>query len=78
MALPVGTTQDKWLSGYDGGNLMDLVRNNKDPFQGVLDVKLLIQEVEQKLHTMVTDIPVVHKGSNNYVGLRSILTAFLV
>ena len=31
-------------------------------------MKLLIQEIEEKLNTQVTDIPIVDKGSNNYVG----------
>ena len=66
--------RDDWPSGpdgnqYDGRHLMDLVRNDRSPFQGVWDVKLLIQEVEEKLHTHVTDIPIVDKGSNNYVGI---------
>lgn len=49
---------------------MDLVRNDNSPFQGVWDVRLLIQEIEEKLNTQVTDVPIVDKGSNNYVGSR--------
>lgn len=67
--------RDDWPSGpdgnqYDGKQLMDLVRNDNSPFQGVWDVKLLIQEIEEKLNIQVTDIPIVDKGSNNYVGSR--------
>lgn len=50
---------------------MDLVLNNKSPFHGVWDVKLLIQEIEEKLNTQVTDIPIVDTGSNNYVSFHS-------
>lgn len=64
--------RDEWPSGpdgnqYDGKQLMDLIHNDKNPFHGVWDVKLLIQEIEEKLDTQVTDIPVIDKGSNNYV-----------
>ncbi len=38
------------------------------PSHGVLDVNLLIQEIEENLGTQVIDIPIVSKGSNNYVG----------
>lgn len=66
------TWRDQWPSGpdgseYDGKKLMDLVRNDSSPFHSALDVKLLIQEIEENLHTQVTDIPIVDKGSNNYV-----------
>lgn len=65
--------RDAWPSGpdgnqYDGKQLMDLVRNDNNPFQGVWDAKLLIQEIEEKLNNQITDIPIVDKGSNNYVG----------
>ncbi|KAK4225993.1 hypothetical protein QBC38DRAFT_481553 [Podospora fimiseda] len=51
---------------YDGKNLLELVRSGKSLFDGVWDVKLLIQEIEEKLKTQITGIPAVHKGSNNY------------
>lgn len=64
--------RDEWPSGpdgsqYDGKQLMSLVHNNQNPFHGVWDVKLLVQEIEEKLNTQVTDIPIINKGSNNYV-----------
>lgn len=64
--------RDEWPLGpdgkeYDGKRLMDMVRNNSSPFRASWDVQLLIQEIEVKLHTEVIDIPMVHKGSNNYV-----------
>ena len=65
--------RDEWPSGpdgdqYDGKQLMELVRSDNSPFRKVWDVKLLIQEIEEKLNTQVIDIPVVDKGSNNFVG----------
>ncbi len=59
-SLPNGTK-------YDGKNLLKLVRGGEDPFRPTWGVELLIQEIEQKLKTRVIDIPVVDKGSNNYV-----------
>jgi hypothetical protein len=64
--------RDEWPSRadgrqYDGKQLMDLVRTDESPFRGVWDVKLLIREIEENLNTNVTDIPIVDKGSNNYV-----------
>lgn len=52
---------------YDGKRLLELVQTDKSPFRGVWDVKLLIREIEENLNTKVTDIPLVSKGSNNYV-----------
>ncbi len=68
--------RDEWPSRpdgnqYDGQQLMDLIRNDKNPFHGLWDVKLLIQEIEESLKTEVTDIPIVDKGSNNYVSSSS-------
>ena len=65
--------RDEWPtmpdgSGYDGKQLLDLVRNNNSPFHGVWDVNQLIGEVEQALGAEVVNIPIVYKGSNNYVG----------
>ncbi|KAI4280128.1 MAG: hypothetical protein L6R35_005971 [Caloplaca aegaea] len=64
--------RDEWPLGpdgkeYDGKQLLDLVRNNSSPFRAFWDVQSLIQEIEDKLGTEVTDIPMVYKGSNNYV-----------
>ncbi|TVY33320.1 hypothetical protein LOCC1_G008119 [Lachnellula occidentalis] len=53
-------------SDFDGKQLLTLLRNWNSPFQAVWDVNLLIREVEESLGTMVTDIPTVYKGSNNY------------
>ncbi|KAF3310519.1 hypothetical protein TWF173_009406 [Orbilia oligospora] len=51
---------------FDGKQLLTLVLDGKSPFQGVWDVKLLIQEAEENLNAQVIDIPEVYKGSNNY------------
>ena len=53
---------------YDGKQIMDMVRQNSSPFRASWDVKTLIREIEEKLNTQVTDIPIIDKGSNNYVG----------
>lgn len=52
---------------FDGKQLFTLVRSGKSPFHGLWDVTLLIQEVEEKLGVDVIDIPIISKGSNNYV-----------
>ena len=52
---------------YDGKHLLDLVRSGNSPFSGVLDVRLLLDEIEKALNTKITDIPTIDKGSNNYV-----------
>lgn len=52
---------------YDGKRLFNLVQNERSPFEGVWDVKLLIREVEEKLGVRVVDIPSIERGSNNYV-----------
>lgn len=54
-------------SEYDGKQLDTFVRSGNSPFQGVWDVNLLIQEIEEHTHTPVTDIPFVDKGANNYL-----------
>lgn len=64
--------RDEWPSlpdgsQYDGKQLGTLVREGKNPFQGVWDINLLIQEIEEHINTQVVDIPVIYKGSNNYV-----------
>ena len=43
------------------------VHSGNSPFKGLWDVNLLIQEVKENLDTQVIDIPVISKGSNNYV-----------
>ena len=52
---------------FDSRQLLTLVRSGNSPFQGVWDVNLLIQEIEENLDTQVVDIPIVYNGSNNYV-----------
>lgn len=74
--------RDEWPLGpdgkeYDGKRLMDMVHNNSSPFRACWDVQLLIQEVEEKLRTEVTDIPMVHKGSNNYVSVYTFSPAIM-
>jgi hypothetical protein len=64
--------RDEWPSmsdgnQYDGKQLLDLVRNGNSPFHEVWAVRLLILEIEENLNAQVTDIPIVNKGSNNYV-----------
>lgn len=64
--------KDDWPLGpdgnpYNGLNLLDLVRSGQSPFKNQWDVNLLIQEIETHLHTKITNIPTVTKGSNNYV-----------
>ena len=54
-------------SDFDGEDLLTLVRAGNSPFNGVWDVNLLIQEIEENLGSRVTDILAVNKGSNNYV-----------
>ena len=54
---------------FDGKQLLRLVRSGNSPFNGAWDVYLLIREIEVNLDTQVTDIPIVSKGSNNYVSL---------
>lgn len=57
-------------SDFDGKHLLTLVRSGNSPFQ-LWDVNLLIREVEESLGTLVTDIPTVYEGSNNYVSAES-------
>lgn len=64
--------KDDWPLGpdskpYNGLDLLDLVRSGQSPFKNQWDVNLLIQELETQLHTKITNIPLVTKGSNNYV-----------
>ncbi|TVY40114.1 hypothetical protein LSUB1_G003599 [Lachnellula subtilissima] len=53
-------------SEFNGKQLLTLVGSGNSPFQSVWDVNLLIREVEESLGTLVTDIPTVYEGSNNY------------
>lgn len=62
---------------YDGKRLFELIQQDKSPFHGVWDLKLLIQEIEENRDTKVTDIPVVNKGSNNYVRLWMLAHSFI-
>jgi hypothetical protein len=54
-------------SDFDGKQLLTLIRSDNSPFYGVWDVNLLIREVEENLGAQVIDIPIIYKGSNNYV-----------
>ncbi len=54
---------------YDGKHILRLARAGKSPFEGVWDVQLLVQEIEENLNTQVTSIPFIDKGSNNYVSV---------
>lgn len=56
-------------SDFDGKQLLNLVHNGNSPFHKVWDVNLLIRETEENLGDRVIDIPVISKGSNNYVSL---------
>ena len=65
--------RDEWPkisdgSDFDGKQLLTLARSGNSPFHGVWDVNLLIREIEENLSAQVIDIPVIYKGSNNYVG----------
>lgn len=64
-------SRDDWLKmpdgrDFDGKQLLTLVRSGNNPLHG-LDVDLLIREIEKKTDSQVVDIPMVNKGSNNYV-----------
>ena len=63
--------RDEWptVDGieYDGKNLLRLLEQGHNPFQGQWDPRQLIQEVETQLHVVVQDIPTVEEGSNNFV-----------
>lgn len=54
-------------SDWDSKELMSLTSEGKGPFAKDWDVQLLIAELEQKLGSKVLDVPIVEKGSNNYV-----------
>lgn len=49
------------------------MRDGKSPFQGLWDINLLIQEIEEHTGAQMVDIPVVERGSNNYVSVYDIL-----
>lgn len=71
--------RDEWPSmpdgnKYDGKQLLTLVSEGKSPFHGVWNVTLLVQEIEENLKAQVIDIPVINKGSNNYVSLMLLLS----
>jgi len=56
-------------STWDGKNLLQLLQVGKSPFAKDWDVQVLVDELEQRLKTEITDIAAVDKGSNNYVSL---------
>lgn len=66
-------SQDEWPlllkdgNLFDGTGLYDMLRSGNSPFEGVLDVKQLIEEVEEILGGRVVDIPKLSKGANFYV-----------
>jgi hypothetical protein len=62
---------------FDGKQLLSLVRGGNSPFHGAWDVNLLIREIEKNLGAKVIDIPVVSKGSNNYVSVQSLRSGML-
>jgi hypothetical protein len=52
---------------FDGKQLLTLVRSGNSPFYRLWDINLLIREIKENLDAHVIDIPVISKGSNNYV-----------
>jgi hypothetical protein len=64
-------------SDFDGKQLLALVRSGNSPFHGVWDVNLLIREIEENLGAEVIDIPVILKGSNNYVSFCNLYNPIL-
>ncbi len=64
-----GYIRDEMPDGtdFDGKGLLDLVRAGKSPFKDAWDVNLFVEEIETVVDTKVADIPLVSKGSNNYV-----------
>ncbi|KAG6899431.1 hypothetical protein C0993_010339 [Termitomyces sp. T159_Od127] len=61
-------TRDDWVTedtGFDGKDVLTLVRNGNNPFKG-WDIELLIKEIEDNLEARVIDIPSVAEGANNY------------
>lgn len=72
LSLPIMYDHDEWPkmpdgNDFDGKQLLTLVRCGNSPFHGLWDVNLLIREIEENLDAQVIDIPVISKGSNNYV-----------
>ena len=65
-------------TAFSGQNLMTLIRDKTSPFQNLWDVNLLLQEVETNLGARVNDIPMVYKGSNNYVRFSSFIYRVLL
>ncbi|KAF4448934.1 3-hydroxybutyryl-CoA dehydratase [Fusarium austroafricanum] len=63
---------DSWPRISDGTrwarrNLLELLEKDESPFSPIWDVKVLLQEVKDKLGAEVADIPCVYTGSNNYI-----------
>lgn len=49
-------------SEYDSKQLDTLVFNGNSPFQGAWDVNLLIQEIEKRTYTQVTEFHLLKKA----------------
>ncbi len=68
LSLPIMCDHDEWPkmpdgTEFNGKRLLTLVHSGNSPFHGLWDVNLL----EENLNACVVDIPVISKGSNNYV-----------
>lgn len=63
-------------SDFDGKQLLALVRSGDSPFHGLWDVELLIREIEVNLAAEVIEIPMMFKGSKNYVSLATLTIHF--
>jgi hypothetical protein len=54
-------------NNFNGKQLLTLVRSGNSPFHGLWDINLLIREIKENLDTHIINIPVISKGSNNYI-----------
>jgi hypothetical protein len=52
---------------YDGKHLLELANAGNNPFEGQWSVQILLEEVESHLGVQIADMPLVVKGSNNFV-----------
>lgn len=74
----MGHFRDDWPnmsdgSNFDGKQLFALAHSGNSPFHGLWDLNLLIREIEENLGAEVIDIPIVSKGSNNYVSFAILI-----
>lgn len=51
---------------WNGKDLSKLISTGNDPFRKILDIKYLIEEVENDIGSQVVDIPKVSAGAHNY------------